>query len=168
MSSKIITSTTLLDLLGFTIKRYTSTSGIITGYDEITDSTFIMPPEEILNLVTPHIRAAMRLLPDDEIHVIGTLNETQLHFSQQEVRGIPTSEMKGKSFKELKKKGFWTQEEFIGANRLASAARGNETATTTIITQKPNGDIYSVESLVLEVQGGLKLSFSVSRKVTKR
>ncbi len=153
-----------LEDLGFTLDRYTS-NGDISGFNEITETTFLLSPEDVLIEIRPQIQSLMGVGDGDQISVIGARNKRQLHFSEEIVRDIPTSEMEEKDFKTLKEIGFWGDGEFVNSNNLIDLTKDGAPSTMSAPILCGNGDLYKVKTIVIPVKGGFTLTFCNSRKI---
>ena len=151
--------------LGFTLDKYSPSNGEVSGFDEITASGFQVPVEGVLAKIRPQIQSLLGAKNGEIINVIGTVNKHQIHFSQRQIRDVPTQDMAEKSFKELKKMGVWETKDFINANNLMDLAKDQQASTLDMEMTIKNGILYQVKTIAIPVNGGLNISFSTNRKL---
>jgi len=151
--------------LGFTLDKYSPSNGEVSGFDEITASDFQVPVEGVLAEIRPQIQSLLGAKNGEIINVIGTVNRHQIHFSQQQIRDMPTQDMAEKSFKELKQMGIWQTEQFINANNLVDLSQDKQASTLDAKMTIKDGVLYQVKTIVIPVNGGLYISFSTNRKL---
>lgn len=163
MNGKILFQHNMLDLLGFRVHSYSDTNGEVSGFNEINETSFTLPPKDLLTVLGPQIRALLGAQNNDVIMAAVNQKGRQVRFSENAIRGIPTEEMTGKSFSELRASHIWSETEALKASRMFAGATGTTIATVKELTLIGGNDSYVITSTVIPIDGNKSIAFFTNK-----